>query len=195
MDYGAMRRFDEYCPSDNTDALDRLYMQEWYSYLYPVKYMRAWLTDDFGMNQRKIPLKFSMYSAMCGSFGIGTDLNQVPEEKLEEIAGYVALYKEIRDIIQLGDVYRLRSFRQGDLHAIQYVRNEESAVFVFLDHERYGEIHHSVCLRGLQEDRQYRCTLGEREEIKSGAYLMQMGLGLTQQGDYDCQVIRLREIK
>ena len=162
-----MRRFDEYCPSDNTDALDRLYMQEWYSYLYPVKYMRAWLTDDFGMNQRKIPLKFSMYSAMCGSFGI----------------------------IQLGDVYRLRSFRQGDLHAIQYVRNEESVVFVFLDHERYGEIHHSVCLRGLQEDRQYRCTLGEREEIKSGAYLMQMGLGLTLQGDYDCQMIRLREIK
>lgn len=75
VDYGAMRRFDEYCPSDNTDALDRLYMQEWYSYLYPVKYMRAWLTDDFGMNQRKIPLKFSMYSAMCGRFGIGTDLN------------------------------------------------------------------------------------------------------------------------
>ena len=195
VDYGAMRRFDEYWPSDNTDPLDRLYMQEWYSYLYPIKYMRAWLTDDFGMDQRKIPLKFAMYSAMCGSFGIGTNLNQVPDEKLAEIAEYVALYKEIRDIVQLGDVYRLQSFRQGDLHAVQYVRNKESVVFVFLDHERYGEIYHTVCLRGLQEERRYRCTVGEREEIKSGAYLMQMGLELTLQGDYDCLMIRLEEMK
>lgn len=58
VDYGAMRYFDEYWPSDNSDPLDRLYMQENYSYIYPIKYMRAWLTDDFGMNQRYIPLKF-----------------------------------------------------------------------------------------------------------------------------------------
>lgn len=52
VDYGALERFDEYWPSDNTDPLDRLFIQEAYSYFYPVKYMRAWLTDDFGMNQR-----------------------------------------------------------------------------------------------------------------------------------------------
>lgn len=67
VDYGALERFDEYWPSDNTDPLDRLFIQEAYSYFYPVKYMRAWLTDDFGMDQRKIPLHFSMHSSMCGA--------------------------------------------------------------------------------------------------------------------------------
>lgn len=124
MDYGALERFDEYWPSDNTDPLDRLFIQEAYSYFYPVKYMRAWLTDDFGMNQRKLPLAFSMHSSMCGALGIGIDLNRASDEKLTEIAGYIADYKKVRNTVQFGELYRLSSLKTASLQAVQYVRDQ-----------------------------------------------------------------------
>lgn len=194
VDYGAMRRFDEYWPSDNTDPLDRLFIQENYSHLYPVKYMRAWLTDDFGMDGRKIPLSFAMHSAMCGSLGIGTDLNRTSEEKREEIKGYVETYKRIRNTVQLGELYRLRSLKNSDIQCVQYVGDGQSAVFVFLDHERYGDPLQRITLRGLKEDSLYRFVLDDREIVKSGAYLMQAGIGLSLCGDYDSRLLILEEI-
>ena len=85
------------------------------SHLYPVKYMRAWLTDDFGMDGRKCPFPFAMHSAMCGSLGIGTDLNRTSEEKKRKIKGYVETYKHIRNTVQLGELYRLRSLKNSDI--------------------------------------------------------------------------------
>lgn len=194
VDYGVMRYFDEFWPSDNTDPLDRLYIQEQYSYLYPAKCMRAWLTDDFGMDRRKIPLAFSMHSAMCGALGIGTDLNRTSDGRLEEIAEYIRTYKEIRGTVQLGELYRLASFREGDLHAVQYVRGGESVVFAFLDHEKFGRVRYWLKLRGLRPDKKYRCTAAGLDTVKSGAYLMQAGLGLTMTGDYDSRLIRITEV-
>ncbi|MDD3278699.1 MAG: alpha-galactosidase [Lachnospiraceae bacterium] len=195
VDYGAMRYFDEYWPSDNTDPLDRLMIQESYSYLYPVKYMRAWLTDDFGMNRRKIPLAFSMHSAMCGSLGIGVNLNQISEEDKEQIADYVQQYKEVRATIQMGELYRLQSLQDGDLQALCYNDEDRSVLFVFLDHQRYGATCHEVKLRGLCEDALYRYKIEETEAVKSGAYLMQQGILLKLQGDYDSRMIILEKQK
>lgn len=194
VDYGALRWFDEYWPSDNTDPLDRLFMQESYSYFYPIKYMRAWLTDDFGMNQRKIPLPFAMHSAMCGTLGIGIDLNTATEERRSQIASYIRAYQEVRDVIQFGDLYRLRSLREGDVHAVQYGLQERQVVFLFLDHERYGSRYQTVKLRGLKEDSLYCYEIDGQECRKTGAFLMNRGLEAALQGDYDSRMIVLREV-
>lgn len=193
VDYGALERFDEYWPSDNTDPLDRLFIQEAYSYFYPVKYMRAWLTDDFGMNQRKLPLAFSMHSSMCGVLGIGIDLNRASDEKLTEIAGYIADYKKVRNTVQFGELYRLSSLKTASLQAVQYVRDNQSALFLFLDHERFGETWHTVKLRGLKENAVYEYELDGKILRKTGAYLMQFGLALDMKGDYDSRLIIFTE--
>lgn len=192
VDYGAMRYFDEYWVSDNTDPLDRLAIQEAYSRLYPAKYMRGWLTDDFGMDQRTVPLKFWMHSAMCGALGIGIDLNKTSDEKLEEIAGHIRDYKEIRNTVQFGRLYRLQSLKDTPLQAVQYVKEQESAVFVFLDHERYGDSEYHIPLRGLQEDQLYIYEIDGKTYTKSGAFLMQYGLKFCLFGDYDSKLIVLR---
>lgn len=194
VDFGAMRYFDEYWPSDNTDPLDRLFMQEAYSYLYPIKYMRAWLTDDFGMDRRKMPLHFCMHSAMCGTLGIGIDLNSTSDEKLEEIAGYIKIYKEIRDVVQFGDVYRLQSLNHSPLQVVQYNKAPDNVVFIFLDHERYGDGWYRIKLRGLEENKNYVYQLNGKEVIKSGAFLMHYGVECSLYGDYDSCMIRLRVI-
>ena len=45
QDLGALSHFDMVWPSDNTDPVDRLEIQQGYSLLYPTKCMRAWVTD------------------------------------------------------------------------------------------------------------------------------------------------------
>ena len=59
----------------------------------------------------KSPSHFSMHSSMCGALGIGIDLNRASDEKLQEIAGYIADYKKIRNTVQFGDLYRLSSLK------------------------------------------------------------------------------------
>lgn len=189
VDFGAMRYFDEYWPSDNTDPLDRLFIQEAYSRLYPVKYMRAWLTDDFGMDQRKVPLKFRMHSAMCGALGIGVDLNGTSEETQKEIAGYIEEYKDVREVIQFGKLYRLTSFKKGDLHAVQYVKDEKSVLFLFLDHERYGNAGYRMKLRGLENRKTYTFEMDGNRFRKTGEFLMNYGINVKLYGDYDSRMI------
>lgn len=193
VDFGAMRYFDEYWPSDNTDPLDRLFIQESYSYLYPVKYMRAWLTDDFGMNRRQIPLKFSLHSAMCGALGIGINLNESSDEKLEEIAGYIQQYKQIRDVIQFGKLYRISSLRNQPLQVVQYVKDKQSVVFFFLDHEKYGNEFYSVKLRGLEENKIYSYEMDGQTFEKTGSFLMNRGIAERLSGDYDSCMVVLTE--
>ena len=194
VDYGAMRYFDEYWPSDNSDPLDRLYMQENYSFFYPIKYMRSWLTDDFGMDNRSVPLQFAMYTAMCGSLGIGTNLNETSEEKKEIIKDYVDVYKRIREVVQFGDLYRLKSFTRDEIHAVQYVKNERSVVFVFLDHEQYGKKYYCLTLRGLDQDKNYRIRMNGSEQVKNGGYLMNKGIYVELKGDYDSLLMELEEV-
>ena len=191
VDYGAMEYFDEYWPSDNTDPLDRLSIQEGYSLVYPVKYMRAWLTSDDAIDGRKIPLSFGMHCAMCGSLGIGIDLNKAPEEELARIRQYIAEYKSIREIVQLGDLHRLKSFGGEELHAVQYCRGDRSAVFAFLRSERYESSRYRLHLKGLDPTADYRFSLDGKEEIRSGACLMYVGLALRLTGDYDSKLICL----
>ena len=146
------------------------------------------------MNQRKIPLPFAMHSAMCGTLGIGIDLNTATEERRSQIASYIRAYQEVRDVIQFGDLYRLRSLREGDVHAVQYGLQERQVVFLFLDHERYGSRYQTVKLRGLKEDSLYCYEIDGQECRKTGAFLMNRGLEAALQGDYDSRMIVLREV-
>lgn len=189
VDYQALAFFDEFWPSDNTDPLDRLFIQENYSLVYPIKYMRAWLTDDFGMDDRKIPLRFGMHSAMCGSLGIGCDLNKRTAEEQEEIAGYIAEYKLLRDTIQFGELHRLKSLIRDEIQAVQYTGKKQTVLFVFLERERYGKKDHHIKLRGLDPNGKYRFTQDGIFYEKTGAFLMQNGLYLTLKGDYASDMI------
>lgn len=195
VDLGMMRYFDEYWPSDNTDALDRLEIQRGYSLLYPAKYMRAWVTDvPDTLTGRSIPLSFRLHCAMCGALGIGTNLNNMGEEELACLKKKVGDYKRIRHLVQFGKLYRLGSFRDGGLAGVQYVKGKESVLFVFLPRCRYGRKEYRLGLKGLEENGVYRIRGLETEEARSGAFLMYYGLTFHMAGDYDSKMIEIRLI-
>lgn len=110
IDLGILGRTDQVWTSDNTDPLDRLAIQHGFSQLHPARVMAAWVTDspNTQLNGRVSSLRFRFVSAMAGVLGVGGDLTGWSEEELAEAAGWVALYKEIRPVVQHGDLYRLR---------------------------------------------------------------------------------------
>ena len=167
-----MSIFDQFWPSDNTDPIDRCRIQEGYSYFYPAKYMRAWVTDD-----PRLPFTFRARCAMCGSFGVGSNLNAMSDAELEEVSAEVALYKRIRPAVQFGELYRLRSMREGGVQIWQYVTEKLSAVISVVDHtlDPTGPVR----LQGLEPDALYRVEGPCGIRTLSGAYLMGQGIQVT----------------
>lgn len=189
VDFSALQYFDEFWPSDNTDPLDRLAIQQHYSLFYPIKCMRSWITDDFAFNGRRVPLRFAAHVAMCGALGIGLDLNQETPERLRSLSQYIEQYKRIRPIIQFGTLYRLNSFENTDTHIIQYVLGNRIVLFAFLQKGHYGRKLYRCCLKGLEPSSLYCFDTGGHHVVKSGAYLMQCGILLNLHGDWDSRII------
>lgn len=190
VDFGCLTRFDEYWPSDNTDGIDRLFIQEGYSLLYPVKCMRAWVTHE-----GNLPLAFRADSAMCGALSIGLDLTKSTPEELAALKEKITQYKRIRDTVQFGEVYRLQSLRLHDpIQAVQYEKEGRAVLFAFLVHTAFYRSEYNVRLKGLDKDGLYSYRLGGTEHVKSGAYLMSRGLDLPLRRNFDSLIVELEKM-
>ncbi|WP_369174029.1 alpha-galactosidase [Streptomyces sp. R28] len=193
IDLGVLSRTDQVWTSDNTDPLDRLAIQHGFSQIHPARVMAAWVTDSPNamLNHRASSLRFRFVSAMAGVLGVGGDLTQWSEDELAEAGKWVTLYKEIRPVVQRGDLYRLRPPR-GGLSAVQYVLGDETVVLAWLQAQSYGEPVPALRLRALDPTASYECL--ETGEIHRGAVLEHHGLRTGLRGDLDATVIRLRRI-
>ncbi len=89
VDLGILRYTDEVWPSDNTDALDRLTLQDGFSQAYTPGIMMAWVTDvPSGIDHRVVPLKFRFLVAMSGSLAVGSNLNKFTPEEMQASSGF-----------------------------------------------------------------------------------------------------------
>lgn len=193
IDLGVMSRTDQVWTSDNTDPLDRLAIQHGFSQIHPARVMAAWVTDspNTQLNGRVSSLRFRFVSAMAGVLGVGGDLTEWSDQELAEARRWVDLYKEIRPVVQQGELYRLRP-PAGGLSAVQYVLDEEAVVVAWLQAQSYGEPVPALRLRGLDPTASYECR--ETGEMYRGAVLLHRGLRTGLTGDLDATVIRLRRI-
>ena len=158
--------------------------------------MRAWVTDcpNF-ISNRVIPMKFRFHSAMMGTLGIGCNVLKFTEEDTKVSKEMIALYKEIRPIIQEGDFYRLEHTSENDYYLYEYKKEAEGLIFAFLPQTKIGHRKVKVKLRGLKKEAVYSVILEEKEIKKSGAYLMQHGFELYLTGDYASTLIQFKEIE
>lgn len=190
IDYGILSIFDDFWTSDNTDAYDRLYIQDAYSRIYPIKAMRAWVTDcpNF-LSGRVIPLKFRYHSAMMGSLGIGCNILKFTDEENELSKDMIRQYKEIRPIVQEGDFYRLDNPSANEYFLYEYCKGDRGLIFAFLPQSKVGHRGTTIRLRGLDEQARYTLHTAQGEVTKSGSYLMNHGLELKLTGDYASTII------
>ena len=185
-DYGAMKYFTEFWPSDNTDGLERIYIQYGYSHFFPSITMAAHVT-----NWGKQSLKFRTDVAMMGKLGYDIKVDAFTDKEMQFSQEAVKTYNRLRDIIWYGDLYRIISPYDEDRAVFQYVApdKKKAVVFNYLMNVRRKEIFANVKLQGLDPKQQYTVKEinlfpGTGSSLKlnqsySGDFLMNVGLNLV----------------
>lgn len=183
VDYGALKYFTEFWPSDNTDPLERIFIQWEYSYFYP-----AMTSDNHVTNWSKLPIKFRTDVAMMGKLGFDIMVSKLNEKDLQFCQQAIQTYKGFSDVVWHGDQYRLLSPWDNDLASIQYINESKSKAIIFnyLTNNRYGTGSHlPIQLKGLNPDKKYTIKEinlfpGTKSRLKdnaifTGNYLMTIG--------------------
>jgi alpha-galactosidase len=150
VDYGALKYFHEFWPSDNTDPVSRVPMQWDYSYFFPPTALAGHVTH-WGNR----PMHFACSVAMSARFGMDLDLNKLSTRDKAICAGAIAAYKKIRDVTSLGDLYRLEDPHQSVRGALNFVSPDQSRAVVFVFQLQNGQ---NVVVRpqGLDPAAHYR---------------------------------------
>jgi alpha-galactosidase len=189
-DLGMLARTDQIWVSDNTDAYDRLAIQHGHGQILPAAAMAAWVTDcPNPLTGRSVPLRFRFHAAMAGVLGLSGNLLEWPDHEIDEARRLVSQYKRIRQVVQHGDLYRLRG-----PSAVQYISSDggEVVVLAWAPARHYGLGHDEPALRlaGLDQLSRYRDT--DSDLIHHGSNLMTQGLQLDlPPGDYSSMLAHL----
>jgi len=181
IDLGILTRTDQFWTSDNTDAFDRIRIQEGCSLAYPAMAMEAWVTDVPNHQTGRIsPLSLRFDVAMRGALGIGANLNRLSQAELDECAGYIAFYKRIRSVVQQGELYRLQRLEEYGASAVQYVLSDQrEAVYSLAVRDHQIDQHRPpAVLKGLNPSATYSALDHRGQEVyrASGFELMTQGM-------------------
>ncbi len=187
--YGVLPWFDEFWVSDNSDALQRVYMQWGASYFFPAVAMASHISATPNhQTYRSMPLKYRIDVAMSGRLGMEIQPRDMSEAEREQCRKAIAEYKEIRPVVQQGDIYRLQSpYEDLGVASLLYATPEkDKAVFFWWKTEAFrNQQLPRVKMAGLDPDRNYKVREINRIDNKplryegktfSGRYLMDNGL-------------------
>ena len=199
-DYEALKYFTEFWCSDDTDPIERLYIQWGFSQFFPTKTMCAHVTSW----NKQTSIKFRTDVAMMGKLGFDIGLKELSADELAYCQTAVANYNRLKPAILEGDLFRLVSPYAGNHSSVMYVdkQQKQGVVFAFDIHPRYGEKLIPVKLQGLNPDTYYevkeinlmpgkRSTCEANGKRYSGDYLMKVGLPLFTTGQTQSHVIEL----
>lgn len=194
IDLGIMQYAEQFWMSDNTDPYDDLFIQEGFTLAHAPLTRMMWVTDTNWLNGRSYSLEFRFHLAMMGVLGMGADITRWSQADLDKAAELIALYKDIRETMQLGAFYRLRSPRESALSAFEFIHpsGREAVVTVFLSQSQFGYFSTNVRLAGLEPNTRYQ--VDGWDEPWSGQALMQRGLPIALKGAFISKLIRLARV-
>ena len=171
VDYGALKYFHEFWPSDNTDPVRRVTMQWDYSYFFPPMAIASHVT-----HWGRRPMHFACSVAMSARFGMDLDLMKLSPEDKAICAGAIRAYKQIREVTLLGDLYRLEDPHEAARGAINFVSPDQTRAAVFVFQLKDGE---AVPVRPQGLDPAKRYTVREMNPAPGRRALAQEGKSFT----------------
>ena len=164
--------------SDDTDAVERLRIQEGTALLYPLSTIGAHVSDCPNHTVGRItPFETRGHVALAGTFGYELDITKISEEDREMIKEQTELYHKYHELVREGDYYRIASFRENHRYDCWQVvsKDKQEALVTYV--QVLGEAnYHSrcICLQGLLPEAIYR--LEETGEEYGGDLLMYGGI-------------------
>ncbi len=210
--WGVLPWFDEFWVSDNTDALQRVYMQWGTSHFFPAIAMGSHISNAPNHQTfRTIPLKYRIDVAMSGRLGMEIQPKNMTDAEKAMCRNAIAEYKQVRDVVQLGDLYRLLSPYDGlGAASLMYVApDKDEAVYYWWKTETFvNQQLPRVKMQGLDPNKEYVVTELNRIDNEplpyegksfSGKFLMSNGLEMPldhnvdyhKRNDYASRVLRL----
>lgn len=201
FDPGMLYYMPQTWTSDDTDAVERLKIQYGTSIVYPISTMGAHVSAVPNHQvQRMTSLKMRGDVAMSGNFGYELDLTKLTEEEKSEIKEQVAQYKELRELIQFGDMYRLLNPFESNDCAWMVVSEDKSEAFVayFKVLATPHDYKYRLKLQGLEPSFTYEATGVVEEHYGSndfgGDELMYAGFQVPYlEGDYTSHIWHLKK--
>ncbi|MFL0267009.1 alpha-galactosidase [Candidatus Clostridium radicumherbarum] len=186
FDPGMLYYMPQTWTSDDTDAVERLKIQYGTSIVYPLSTMGAHVSAVPNHQvHRNTSLKMRGDTAMSGNFGYELDLTKLTEGEKDIVKAQIAEYKELRELIQFGSLYRLLSPFEGNEAAWMVVSEDKSEAFVA--YFRVLAVPNGpitrLNLKGLDPNRNY--SIAGKIGVYGGDELMYTGLSIPKlQGDY-----------
>ena len=198
VDLGMAALFDFNWISDNTDPVERIFIQDAYLSIFPASTMISWVTHE-DWHRQQHPLEFKFDVCMTGVLGVGNDIAKWNGEQKNTARKKIALYKEIRETTHRGDLFRLVSPYEANRSILQYVSKDRKNAVIFqyrlaeypdnaLPETRRSPL---VKLRGLSPDAQY--GIEGFKQTYSGAYLMKTGIELPLRGAFKSRIYTVQQ--
>lgn len=205
VNYGLLPYFDEFWTSDNTDALQRVYIQWGTSQFFPANAMAAHVSASPNhQTGRRVPLKFRFDVAESGRLGVEMKPSDFNADETRFAQQAIADYKRLRPIIQLGDLYRLRSpYEQDGMAASSMYVSADKQQAVLFAYKLKHYVGHGIApirLQGLDANKRYRIHEVNKADdslksldgkVISGKVLMEVGLNLALDKEYASRMIEL----
>jgi alpha-galactosidase len=107
IDLAILERTDRVWGSDVIDPLERQQIQRWTAQLLPPELVGSHVGAPHAHTTgRTHDLSFRAGTALFGSFGIEWDLTAASDRERAELTSWVALYKEVRELVHTGTTVR-----------------------------------------------------------------------------------------
>lgn len=163
--------------SDDTDAVERLAIQEGTALIYPLSAMGAHVSDCPNHAVGRVtPFETRGHVALAGTFGYELDITKIPQEDRDMIPRQTEMYHKYHELIREGDYYRIASYRENNSYDCWAVAaKDKSEVLVTYVQVLAGANRHSrkIYFQGFDSNALYR--LEGTEKTYSGERLMKMG--------------------
>lgn len=209
VDFASMRYTHEFWASDDTDPYERLFIQWGTNHIYPPIATAAHVTKSPNhQTKRETSLKFRFDVAIAGRLGMELRPDDLDEKDLQFAKAAIEKYKDIRPIVQFGDLYRLLSPYDDDgFAAINYVaESRDKALLMVYSHQHHRRNERCVVkMQGLKPEALYHIQEinmdGKNSHISlnsksiSGEALMHRGLWVNLRRPLESAVFELTEVK
>jgi alpha-galactosidase len=150
VDFGSLRYFHSFWPSDNTDPIQRVKIQWGFSHFFPASTISSHVT-----RMGKAKMKFAIDVALSGAFGVDLALDNATPEEREQIAEGVRIYKStIRNLVMSGELYRLLSPYGSSTSSLSYVSQNKDQAILYIYQIEDGHVP-TIPLSGLAKDKNY----------------------------------------
>lgn len=178
FDLGLMYYAPQAWTSDDTDALERIYIQFGTSYGYPLSTMGAHVSAVPNYQTGRLTsFKTRGDVAFFGDLGYELDITQLSDKEQLQMKDQIAFYKKNRELFQFGKFYRIESPFSGDGNVASWEvvsKDQKQAIAArYQILNKPNPAYLRIYFKGLNPNLKYR--INDSEEIFYGDELMDAG--------------------